>query len=115
LWCQPDALNQVWTNLIHNALLAMQHQGTLTLSLRQQGEELQVAVADSGCGIAPELLPRIFEPFFTTRAAGEGSGLGLDIVRQIVTAHGGRIEVQSTLGVGSVFTVSLPLRHAPAA
>ncbi|MBH9551436.1 two-component regulator propeller domain-containing protein [Inhella gelatinilytica] len=111
LWCQADALNQVWTNLIHNALQAMHHRGTLTLTLRQHGDELQVTVQDTGSGIPPDILPRIFEPFFTTRPSGEGSGLGLDIVRQIVAAHDGRIEVQSTVGVGTVFTVHLPLRQ----
>ncbi len=110
LHCWPDELNQVWTNLIHNALQAMQDRGRLELGLGLQGEHLVVRIRDSGPGIPPELHQRIFEPFFTTKASGEGSGLGLDIVRRIVEKHGGRIEVESRLGEGAEFRVYLPLR-----
>ncbi len=106
---QPDELSQVWTNLIQNALQAMQFKGRLTLSLRNLGKEVQIAVGDSGPGIPPEIQGRIFEPFFTTKAAGEGSGLGLDIVRKIVEQHHGRIEFVSEAGVGATFFVYLPL------
>ena len=112
---RPDELNQVWTNLIHNALQAMDHQGTLSVSLHPEGDEAVVTIADTGCGIPTELRGRIFEPFFTTKPAGEGSGLGLDIARGIVARHQGRITVDSEVGVGSRFTVHLPLRQAEAA
>jgi two-component system, NtrC family, sensor kinase len=107
--CLPDELNQVWTNLVHNALQAMDHKGTLTLGLRREGDEVAVSVGDSGCGIPEEIRARIFEPFFTTKPAGEGTGLGLDIVRKIVEKHRGRIEVESEVGRGSTFTVRLPI------
>lgn len=107
--CLPDELNQVWTNLVHNALQAMHHQGTLTLGLRQEGNQVLVSVADTGCGMTPEVQARMFDAFFTTKPAGEGTGLGLDIVRKIVEKHGGTIQVQSAVGQGSTFTVALPL------
>ncbi|MDT8998435.1 transporter substrate-binding domain-containing protein [Paucibacter sp. APW11] len=113
LLCLPDELNQVWTNLIHNALQAMHEQGTLTVEIRRQGDEAVVSVADTGCGIAPELRERIFEPFFTTKPTGEGSGLGLDICKKIVEKHQGRIELHSELGKGSRFVVYLPYRQLP--
>jgi signal transduction histidine kinase len=109
LHCLPDELNQVWTNLIHNALQAMQNKGTLTISIRQQGQEAVVSVTDTGGGIAPASRERIFEPFFTTKPTGEGSGLGLSIVKKIVDKHRGRIEVQSEVGVGTTFSVYLPM------
>lgn len=107
--CLPDELNQVWTNLVHNALQAMDHKGTLTVGLRRVGDRVEVSVGDTGCGIPPELREKIFDAFFTTKPAGEGTGLGLDIVRKIVDKHGGRIAVHSEVGVGSTFTVSLPI------
>jgi signal transduction histidine kinase len=110
--CLPDELNQVWTNLIHNALQAMDYRGTLTLGLARDGERVRVSVADTGCGIEPALRERIFDAFFTTKAAGEGTGLGLDIVRKIVQKHGGTIEVESEPGRGSTFTVVLPIAGA---
>lgn len=113
LLCRPDELNQVWTNLVHNALQAMPQQGTLTVTLRQAGPNAEVSVADTGCGIPPALRERIFEPFFTTKPRGEGSGLGLDIVKTIVERHDGHIKVDSEEGVGTTFTVVLPIKAAP--
>lgn len=110
--CLPDELNQVWTNLIHNALQAMGHKGTLTLGLERDADMVRVSVADTGSGIEPALRERIFDAFFTTKAAGEGTGLGLDIVRKIVHKHGGRIELESEVGRGSTFTVVLPIAGA---
>lgn len=108
LRCLPDELNQVWTNLIHNALQAMDYRGTLTVTIRHQDQQAVVAVSDTGCGIPADVLPRIFDAFFTTKPAGQGSGLGLDIVRKIVAKHGGRIAVDSRAGEGSTFSVYLP-------
>jgi signal transduction histidine kinase len=107
--CLPDELNQVWTNLIHNALQAMQHRGTLTLTIRRGSGEVIVGVGDSGSGIEPAIRERIFDAFFTTKPAGEGSGLGLDIVRKIIDKHGGRIELRSEVGAGTTFFVHLPI------
>jgi signal transduction histidine kinase len=107
----PDELIQVWINLIHNALQAMAFTGVLTVRLFEVGDDAIVEICDTGSGIAPEIRARIFEPFFTTKPIGEGSGLGLDIVKKIVDKHGGRIEVSSELGVGTKFSVFLPLNH----
>jgi signal transduction histidine kinase len=108
LLCFPDQLNQVWTNLIHNALQAMSYKGTLTLHIARKKNEAMVAIKDTGCGIAPEIRDKIFTPFFTTKARGEGSGLGLDIVKKIIDKHHGRIEIDSEVGVGTTFSVYLP-------
>ena len=107
--CLPDELNQVWTNLVHNALQAMQHKGTLSIGLRRDGNWARVSIGDSGCGIPEAIRERIFDAFFTTKRAGEGTGLGLDIVRKIVEKHGGQISVDSEVGRGTTFTVSLPI------
>lgn len=110
--CLPDELNQVWTNLVHNALQAMDHKGTLTVGLRRDGSDVLVSVADTGCGIPDDIRARIFDAFFTTKPAGEGTGLGLDIVRKIVEKHHGRIDVDSEVGRGTTFTVRLPIAGA---
>jgi signal transduction histidine kinase len=106
----PDELNQVWTNLVHNALQAMDNRGTLVIDVTQQEGETEISITDSGKGIPTEIMPKIFEPFFTTKPPGEGSGLGLDIVKKIIKKHQGRIEVDSVPGK-TTFTVFLPMRH----
>jgi two-component system, NtrC family, sensor kinase len=106
--CYPDELNQVWTNLVHNALQAMEYKGTLTIDAFRNDTNVLVKIADSGKGIPPEIMPKIFQPFFTTKPAGEGSGLGLDIVRKIIEKHQGKIEVSSIPGQ-TTFTVFLPI------
>jgi signal transduction histidine kinase len=106
--CHPDELNQVWTNLIHNALQAMDYKGTLTIGLEQLDNYLKVSIQDSGKGIPPEYRDKIFDAFFTTKAAGEGSGLGLHIIKKIIDKHSGKIEVQSEPGC-TIFSVYLPI------
>lgn len=108
IWCYPDELNQVWTNLIHNALQAMEYRGTLTIEVKQEDGNIIASFTDSGKGIPPEILPKIFQPFFTTKPPGEGSGIGLDIVQKIIDKHRGKIEVESVPGQ-TTFTISLPL------
>jgi len=111
----PDELNQVWTNLIHNALQAMHQQGSLSIRMSTEGDGVLVSVGDSGPGIPEAIRARIFEPFFTTKPAGEGSGLGLDIVRKIVERHAGRIDFSTEIGVGTTFRVWLPVAGPAAA
>ena len=77
-------------------------------------DDVEITVSDDGPGIAAEVLPRIFDPFFTTKDVGEGSGLGLSIVHGIVDRHGGRIEVESTVGEGTTFRITLPARQLTA-
>ncbi|MEA5533367.1 response regulator [Crocosphaera sp. XPORK-15E] len=108
IFCYADELTQVWTNLIHNALQAMDYQGTLKIDVQQENGMILVKITDSGKGIPDNILPRIFEPFFTTKIAGEGSGLGLDIVKRIVEKHDGKIKVFSIPGK-TTFTVSIPI------
>lgn len=110
VWCAPAQLNQVFLNLLMNACQAIPEQGEITISTGQQGTEVFVAIADTGVGIPEENLARIFDPFFTTRPVGAGTGLGLSLVHGIVKNHRGRVEVQSTPGKGSTFTVWLPVR-----
>ena len=102
-------LNQVWTNLIDNSIAAMGEQGTITIRTYREDDRLTVEVADDGPGIPDEIQPRIFDPFFTTKDVGDGTGLGLDIVRRIVTARcGGEVGFHSRPGE-TVFRVRLPL------
>lgn len=110
--CYPDELNQVWTNLIHNALQAMAYKGTLSIytSLTENG--ILVMIQDSGAGIKQEHMSKIFDAFFTTKLAGEGSGLGLHIIKKIIDKHAGKIDVVSEPGC-TQFSVTLPIttRH----
>ncbi|MDF7812501.1 ATP-binding protein [Hymenobacter sp. YC55] len=92
---QVSSLNQVWTNLLDNAIDALPPGGEITLRTRLEGENIQVFVIDNGPGIPADILPRILDPFFTTKPAGEGTGLGLDIALRIVENHGGKLEVRS--------------------
>ncbi|GAA2973752.1 ATP-binding protein [Actinokineospora diospyrosa] len=104
-------LNQVWTNLVDNAVAAMGGTGTLTVRTGLDGDRLVVRIADTGPGIPAEVRTRIFEPFFTTKPVGEGTGLGLDISwRIVVDKHHGDIRVESTPG-HTEFEVRLPLRQ----
>jgi signal transduction histidine kinase len=106
----PGELNQVWTNLIDNAIDAMQGHGQLHLGARADAERLVVEIADNGPGIPEHVLPRIFDVFFTTKAPGEGTGLGLHVSANIVQKHGGDITVRSKPG-DTRFVVRLPLRQ----
>ena len=112
IYCFPDELNQVWTNLIHNSLQAMKNKGTLSIEIKKQGNFQLVSVRDTGCGIPDEIKDKIFNPFFTTKKAGEGSGLGLDIVKKIVDKHNGKIEVESETGKGTTFLVYIPVNES---
>jgi two-component system, NtrC family, sensor kinase len=108
--CDPAQIEQVLIALIMNAIDAMPRGGNLWLQTRLSNDEkeIEIQVRDDGAGIAPDVLPQIFEPFLTTKESGHGVGLGLAISRGIVERHGGRIEVQSELGRGTTFTVTLP-------
>jgi signal transduction histidine kinase len=103
----PGELNQVWTNLVDNAVDAMDGAGTLTVRTRAQGDDIVVEVEDTGPGMPPDVVARAFEPFFTTKDVGRGTGLGLDIARRIVVGHRGAISVRSRPG-NTVFSVSIP-------
>jgi two-component system, NtrC family, sensor kinase len=108
--CDPEQIEQVLLALIMNAIDAMPHGGNLWIEtqLNHDETEIDIQVRDDGSGIAPDVLPQIFEPFMTTKEIGRGVGLGLAISRGIVERHHGRIEVESKLGQGTTFTVTLP-------
>ena len=110
--CSPSQINQVFLNLVTNAAQAIgRGPGEIRITTRREGAaHVAVEVADNGKGIPPDILPKIFDPFFTTKEVGKGTGLGLSIVYKIVEQHGGRVSVDSTVGVGTRFTVVLPLQ-----
>jgi len=99
---------QVFVNLILNAIAAMPNGGTLRLRLRRNADEVVVQVEDTGCGIPDADIGKVFDPFYTTAMSGKGTGLGLSICYAIVKEHRGAIEAQSQYGKGSTFSVRLP-------
>lgn len=107
----PHMIEQVLMNLILNAVQATDEGGCITIRTRCTDEICEIQVADTGCGIPPEIRPHIFDPFFTTKRTGEGTGLGLSVSLGIVERHGGDMLVESEVGKGTVFTVRLPLVH----
>jgi two-component system, NtrC family, sensor kinase len=110
--CVQTQMGQVILNLLVNAVQAVEAtnrpDGQVSIVTKRQGTEMLIEVADNGTGISPANLPKLFDPFFTTKDVGEGTGLGLSIAHNIVRGHGGRIEVDSQLGVGTRFRVFLP-------
>ncbi len=112
--CYLDELNQVWTNLIHNSIQAMKNKGTIWINVckklsDQNMEEISITFRDNGSGIPDHAIEKIFEPFFTTKNAGEGSGLGLHICKQIIDKHNGKILV-NTSKEGTAFEIILPIK-----
>ena len=108
IWCYPDELIQVWTNLIHNGIQAMENGGTLTITTSEENQGIKVEISDSGGGISQDIREQIFDPFFTTKPTGEGSGLGLHISKKIINKHQGTIAVESEPG-HTIFSIWLPL------
>ena len=113
--CDPAQIEQVLLALIMNAIDAMPRGGNLWLQTRLKAhrDELEMVVRDDGSGIPPEILSQIFEPFLTTKESGHGVGLGLAISRSIMERHNGNIDVQSEVGKGTTFTLTLPVEAAP--
>ena len=110
-------IQQVLMNLISNAIEAMPDGGTLTIEggYEENQDRIWLAVRDTGCGIAKEDLQRIFEPFYSTKSGGKGVGLGLSMVYGITLEHNGTVEVESTLGQGTCFKITLPAGSQDAA
>ena len=107
--CYAGQLNQVWMNLLINAAQAVGAAGEVKVSTSYEGDMVVVVVSDTGCGIPAEQLSKIFDPFFTTKPVGEGTGLGLSISYGIIERHQGTITAKSQLGVGTSFTVRIPV------
>ncbi|HYB69956.1 MAG TPA: ATP-binding protein, partial [Candidatus Bathyarchaeia archaeon] len=110
--CVRSQIDQVFLNLLANAAQAIQGPGAITIATRREGPTAVVEIADTGPGIAPEIMGRLFDPFFTTKPVGEGTGLGLSISYEIVKKHGGEIRAESPAGGGATFTVRIPLARA---
>ena len=108
IMCYPDELNQVWTNLIHNSIYAMQEKGILEITVNKTDTTIIVKIKDNGKGIPHEIKDKVFDAFFTTKPTGEGSGLGLDIVKKIIEKHDGSIDFESEEGKWTEFKVVLP-------
>lgn len=108
VWGQPDELSQIWTNLVQNAIQAMNGSGVLRITAKEADETAVVVVEDNGPGIPAEIQQKIFEPFFTTKKRGEGTGMGLDICRKILQRHDGDLKFESVPGC-TRFIVSLPV------
>jgi signal transduction histidine kinase len=105
-------LNQVWTNIIDNALFAMGTDGVLTIETTCDSKNVTVNIIDNGSGIPKDILSRIFDPFFTTKKVGEGTGIGLDLANRIVKRHNGTIKVNSVPG-RTEFSVYIPVAIKP--
>jgi len=113
--CNAAQINQVFMNLLLNAAHALDGRGTITLRTRRAGDTVCVEVADTGCGMAPEVRQRMFDPFFTTKPVGQGTGLGLSVAYNVVRNHGGRFEVDSAPGQGTTVRLWLPVASPSAA
>jgi len=110
IFCRQDEMCQVWTNLITNSIQAMGEGGTLVINLRHdKASYITISFKDSGPGIPDNIKPRIFEPYFTTKEKGVGTGMGLDISRQIIERHKGKIWFESASGSGTTFFVQVPI------
>ncbi|MFQ6137463.1 MAG: sensor histidine kinase, partial [Candidatus Hydrothermarchaeales archaeon] len=109
IYADSGQLRQVFLNLISNAIEAMPRGGRLTLSTKKEDGEIEIGIADTGVGIPKEDISKIFDPFFSTRGVGKGTGLGLSVSLGIIERHAGRIEVESEVGVGTKFTIKLPI------
>jgi signal transduction histidine kinase len=119
--CLAGDMHQALVNIVVNAAQAIeqcraldggnQRAGAITVATRAFGDSLEVRIGDNGIGIVPGALERVFDPFFTTKPLGQAAGLGLTLANRVVRARGGRIYVESTPGLGSTFTVALPVTH----
>jgi len=101
-------LNQVWTNIIDNAIFAVPKNGEIEIATECDKKNVTVRIADNGTGIPKEIISRVFDPFFTTKKVGEGTGIGLDIVRNVITRHKGEVKVNSKPGK-TEFIISVPV------
>ena len=107
--CNPGQLNQVFMNMLVNAVNAIGERGEITVKTWTGNGDINISITDTGCGIPAENIKRIFEPFFTTKEVGKGTGLGLSIAYDIVKKHNGKIKVDSEVGKGTTFTVIIPV------
>ena len=117
--CSPSQINQVFLNIITNAVHAMpesrKESAVITLRTSREGDDMvRIEIQDNGAGIPKDVLPKIFDPFFTTKEIGKGTGMGLSISYKIIQEHGGKIVVDTEEGMGTVFSILLPVRTVQA-
>ncbi len=110
LYCFPNQMNQIFMNLIHNAIQAIENEGEIKIKTSHDSKMLFVEVSDSGTGMSEEVQSKIFEPFFTTKDINKGTGLGMSITKDIIDKHKGIVEIKSAVGSGTTFTLSFPIR-----
>lgn len=108
--CSPSQINQIFLNLLTNAADAIEENGEILVRTWSEDDKVHISIADTGCGIEEDVLPKIWNPFFTTKEVGKGTGLGLSIVNRIVNSHGGELQVESAVGKGTNITVVLPVK-----
>ncbi len=109
--CYPQQLNQVFMNILVNAAQAIEKQGEIKIVTRALDGKVEIKISDTGSGIPEENLSKIFDPFFTTKEIGDGTGLGMNVAYNIIKKHNGTIDVESTVGEGTIFTIRIPLGH----
>ena len=107
--CYPQQLNQVFMNIFVNAAQAIEQQGEIRISTQVNNGHIEIKISDTGKGIPKKNLPKIFDPFFTTKEVGKGTGLGMNVAYNIIKKHKGTIDVESTIGKGTSFTIRIPL------
>ena len=107
--CYPQKLNQVFMNILVNAAQAIAEKGKIKITTKHENEQVRIIISDTGSGIAKENLSKIFDPFFTTKEVGSGTGLGLNVAYNIIKKHNGTIDVKSTVGKGTTFSIRLPV------
>jgi signal transduction histidine kinase len=110
--CYPGQLNQVFMNILVNAIDAIGEKGTITISTLKTDGSIRVSIKDTGNGIPEDIRSKIFEPFFTSKEVGKGTGLGLSICHSIIEKHRGTIEVKSQAGKGSEFVILVPVKQS---
>jgi two-component system, NtrC family, sensor kinase len=107
--CYPQQINQVFMNILVNAAQAIDEMGEIRITTRSEGEQVRITISDNGSGMPEENLSKIFDPFFTTKEVGKGTGLGLNIAYNLIKKHHGTIDVESTLGKGTTFSIRIPV------
>ena len=110
--CYPGQLNQVFMNILSNAIDAIDNKGIITISTSKSNGSIRVSIKDTGRGISEDIQSKIFEPFFTTKEVGQGTGLGLSICHSIIEKHNGSINVKSEVGKGSEFVITVPVKQS---
>ncbi len=107
--CYPQQLNQVFMNILVNAAQAIEKQGEIRIGTRETNGFVEIVIGDTGQGIPEANLSRIFDPFFTSKEIGKGTGLGLNVAYNIIKKHQGSIDVRSQVGIGTTFTIRIPV------